>query len=318
MMGKSKQTKRKNMEIDNLNDREGCMKVAVNGSGKGLPYAPVDWPEPGDIWRWKVGNRISVKGYFRDRYLHMPTRLHSTYNCKLRRFTSKRSLSKFITENYPNEDADKVLSSFCWEIPAEKERSIKKVHGGDQVEEFSFESDEVQSDSDAEPGFPIARCKAGNKRCISLVENLSPSGGEANICNMCCRDNTFCRDCSCTICFETIKEGSLDYIRCESTTDKNFVCGHIVHVRCALTIFMAGKVGGRIDLDAECLCRPCDSKNDLIPHVEKILKACQSSSSKEGVEKWLNMCESILKGSMRTKSIELMRFVQLTITKVYI
>ncbi|XP_073155555.1 uncharacterized protein [Henckelia pumila] len=48
--------------------------VSVNDSGEGLPYAPEDWPNPGDKWVWKVGRRINVSGFFMDRYLYLPSR----------------------------------------------------------------------------------------------------------------------------------------------------------------------------------------------------------------------------------------------------
>ncbi|TMW81771.1 hypothetical protein EJD97_007943 [Solanum chilense] len=41
-------------------------------SGEGLPYAPVDFPNAGDKWGWRVGKRVSSSGTFRDRYLYLP------------------------------------------------------------------------------------------------------------------------------------------------------------------------------------------------------------------------------------------------------
>jgi hypothetical protein len=32
-----------------------------------LPYAPENWPCPGDEWYWKVGNRLAPGGHWVDR-----------------------------------------------------------------------------------------------------------------------------------------------------------------------------------------------------------------------------------------------------------
>ncbi|KAL5081451.1 hypothetical protein RYX36_009872 [Vicia faba] len=49
--------------------------VAPELSDEGLPYAPKNFPNPCDIWWWKVGKRISSKGNFRDWYLYLPQHL---------------------------------------------------------------------------------------------------------------------------------------------------------------------------------------------------------------------------------------------------
>ncbi|TMW84409.1 hypothetical protein EJD97_025254 [Solanum chilense] len=41
-------------------------------SGKGLPYAPVDFPNAFDKWGWRARKRFSSSGTFRDRYLYLP------------------------------------------------------------------------------------------------------------------------------------------------------------------------------------------------------------------------------------------------------
>lgn len=43
-----------------------AIPVQANAYGKGLPYAPINWPSPGDEWEWKVGNRY-LSGHWRDR-----------------------------------------------------------------------------------------------------------------------------------------------------------------------------------------------------------------------------------------------------------
>lgn len=37
-------------------------------SGEGLPYAPVDWPNLGDIWYWWLGNRTYHFGFYQDSF----------------------------------------------------------------------------------------------------------------------------------------------------------------------------------------------------------------------------------------------------------
>ncbi|KAI6693251.1 hypothetical protein NL676_020961 [Syzygium grande] len=51
--------------------------VEPNSSGKGLPYAPADWPNPGDTWRWWVGKRMVSSGFYTDRFVHLPKRLRA-------------------------------------------------------------------------------------------------------------------------------------------------------------------------------------------------------------------------------------------------
>eukprot|EP00268_Persea_americana_P025447 TRINITY_DN2482_c0_g2_i1.p1 TRINITY_DN2482_c0_g2~~TRINITY_DN2482_c0_g2_i1.p1 ORF type:complete len:126 (-),score=20.80 TRINITY_DN2482_c0_g2_i1:254-631(-) len=46
--------------------------VEPSGSGKGLPYAPENWPQEGDKWGWQVRKRISKSGFFTDRFLFPP------------------------------------------------------------------------------------------------------------------------------------------------------------------------------------------------------------------------------------------------------
>ncbi|XP_070042332.1 uncharacterized protein [Nicotiana tomentosiformis] len=92
--------------------------VARLESGEGLPYAPEDWPYPGDIWTWKVGKRVKASGYFQDRYLIAPKRLQETPRKKMW-FLSKISLKYYIKTNFPEADINAFFSSFVWEIPAE-------------------------------------------------------------------------------------------------------------------------------------------------------------------------------------------------------
>ncbi|XP_059294095.1 uncharacterized protein LOC132047176 isoform X2 [Lycium ferocissimum] len=92
--------------------------VALLESGEGLPYAPVDWPNPGDIWTWKVGRRVKASGNFQDRYLIAPTRLQENPRKKMW-FLSKLSLQTYIKTNFPEADINAFFSSFVWEVPAD-------------------------------------------------------------------------------------------------------------------------------------------------------------------------------------------------------
>lgn len=100
-------------------------KVAPYSSGEGLPYAPVDWPLPGDKWRWKVGKRTTATGFFMDRYLYYPDRLQSLR--KGRGFASKLSVKQYL-QTIDGADVNKFFSSFSWKIPSIEGPGIKGQH----------------------------------------------------------------------------------------------------------------------------------------------------------------------------------------------
>lgn len=90
-------------------------------SGEGLPYAPENWPNPGDTWRWKVGPRVSGKGTFVDRYLYPPKHLPGLTPEVLRKsnaFRSRSSLERYIRQAFPKADVRKFFASFSWSIPS--------------------------------------------------------------------------------------------------------------------------------------------------------------------------------------------------------
>lgn len=113
------------MEIDK-DERNGCLvdarknslhlyPVSPYASGEGLPYAPVDWPCPGDKWRWKVGKRTVSSGeHFWDRHLYLPERLQGKN--KGRGFVSKVSVEQYVRK-YPGTDVKAFFDSFSWKIP---------------------------------------------------------------------------------------------------------------------------------------------------------------------------------------------------------
>ncbi|CAA0832953.1 Unknown protein [Striga hermonthica] len=98
--------------------------VLPKASGEGLPYAPVDWPSPGDIWTWKVGNKISSSGLFMHRFLIVPKRLQKNSSRKIW-LGSKKAVIHFLQSEFPEADVEKFFASFTWEIPAEVQTARK-------------------------------------------------------------------------------------------------------------------------------------------------------------------------------------------------
>uniref|UniRef100_A0A3Q7I459 Oberon-like PHD finger domain-containing protein n=1 Tax=Solanum lycopersicum TaxID=4081 RepID=A0A3Q7I459_SOLLC len=115
----------------------------------------------------------------------------------------------------------------------------------------------------------VITCKAGNRICSSLT---TANSFLSRSCDIYCSDPSFCRDCCCILCCKTISSDYdvNNYIRCESIVD-GYICGHVSHLDCVLRAYMAGTVGGSINLDAQYLCRYCYSRMDLVPHVLKLL-----------------------------------------------
>ncbi|TMW89926.1 hypothetical protein EJD97_016447, partial [Solanum chilense] len=151
-------------------------------------------------------------------------------------------------------------------------------------------------------------CKAGNRSCSSLsTENPFP----AMLYDMYCSEPGFCRGCCCILCFKTISSDydGYSYIQCEAIVD-GYICGHVSHLDCALRSYMAGKVGGSINLDAQYLCRYCDSRTDLVPHALKLIKTCTSVASRAAIEKNLNVGICILRGSQKRNGKELLHHIE--------
>ncbi|VYS62716.1 unnamed protein product [Arabidopsis thaliana] len=85
-------------------------------SGQGLPFAPVDFPSPGDVWSWRVGRRVNNAGFHKDRLLILPERLKGKNVPKS--FASKNTLSRYLETSFPDMDANAFFASFTWNIPA--------------------------------------------------------------------------------------------------------------------------------------------------------------------------------------------------------
>ncbi|KAH7666270.1 hypothetical protein IHE45_13G090400 [Dioscorea alata] len=260
---------------DRSNDRISPMKdkplvpIAVAGcsSGEGLPYAPEDWPNPGDIWRWRVGNRKATSGHWVDRFLYAPKSLQQTT------FSSRVSVEQYIKKQFPNEDVEKFFASFLWRIPAADYAPRKESSGSED-------------------------CKAGNKMC-SMQTKEKTDAFVVMPCNICCGERNFCRNCCCILCCKSIDwayEG-YSYIRCEASVDEKFICGHVAHLDCARRCYLAGTVKGSINLDVEYYCRRCDNRTDLMEHMTKLFKTSQSVNSYEDIEKMLNLALPLLRES---------------------
>lgn len=161
-------------------------------------------------------------------------------------------------------------------------------------------------------------CKARNKMCNSLVVQAENSSLTAMPCDICCKEPQFCRDCCCILCSKTVnlKYGGYSYIKCDAMVGEDYICGHIAHLNCALRCYMAGTVGGSIGLDAEYCCRRCDAKTDLVPHVTRLVKICESVDSSVDVEEILNLGVCILRGSEKTTAKEWLSRIELAIRKV--
>ncbi|KAL7593478.1 protein OBERON 3 [Lactuca sativa] len=310
------------MEIDPPHESDGSttgskeneMAVVFDSSGIGLPYAPEDFPLPGDKWGWKVGKRVGVSGHFIDRYLYLPDRLHkenklvgfSGVTCG-KGFASKASLERYLMETFPGIDINAFFSSFTWKIQAANIKGNKEIMMENPISNQQFDP---------------AGCKAGNINCSSLrlLETNNPIYPYTMPCDICCVEPYFCHDCCCILCSRPVNSSISDYsfIKCEAMVNQShdFICGHICHIECGLRSYMAGTVGGTIGLDAEYSCRRCDARTDLVPHVEKLLRSCESICDCDKVQKILNLCIIILRGSTKASAMKLFNHVQSAVAKL--
>ncbi|KAK6929948.1 Oberon, PHD finger domain [Dillenia turbinata] len=292
----------KDNEFPNGTKENGLAPVFPNTYGEGFPYAPVDWPMPGDVWGWKVGRRTSLSGFFLDRYLYLPRSLQQ--GGKMRRnFASKLSVKQYLMEAFPNADLDAFFASFSWKIPSKRltrERMILIDFDEGQMS-LTIPPEETSEDSESDSLFGGAHCKAGNKTCCSVTTEERSPPATAMPCDVCCSEPGFCRDCCCILCCKTVdsSHGGYSFIKCKAAATEGYICGHVAHLDCALRSFMAGTVGGTIGLDAEYYCRRCDARTDLTPHVAELLKTCEAINTRENVEKILNVGLCILRNSQK-------------------
>lgn len=105
--------------LSHSNNSLNLTPVAPEQSGNGLPYAPENFPNSGDIWRWRTGKRVAANGNFRDRYLYLPPRLIAAGHSSGRGgFASKLSVERFLKESFPDIDVLDFFAKFSWTIPS--------------------------------------------------------------------------------------------------------------------------------------------------------------------------------------------------------
>ncbi|CAL1411336.1 unnamed protein product [Linum trigynum] len=115
---------------DILNEGEHLETDQPNGavqqgsSGEGLPYAPVNWPNPGDNWTWKVGKRINTAGFFQDRFLYPPKHFPKVTGARPP-FASPNAVTSYIRTVFPDANADAFFSSFSWKVPGKAASPLK-------------------------------------------------------------------------------------------------------------------------------------------------------------------------------------------------
>ncbi|CAK7327068.1 unnamed protein product [Dovyalis caffra] len=314
------------MEIDKESNRStpratenilSLRPVAPDECGEGLPYAPEDWPNPGDTWTWRVGRRVAITGHYLDRYLYLPSRLCHLENTTRKKhgFASKLSVERYIRSVFPNADIGKFFASFSWKIPSKQ----SSINGNVEGHFFSpIPSEETAELSVSDSQYDGVGCKAGNKMCTSLGLQTENQPLAAMPCDICCSEPDFCGYCCCILCCKTIspKHGGYSYIKCEAPVDEHHMCGHVAHINCALRSYMAGTLGGSIGLDAEYYCRRCDARTDLVPHVKSLLQTCKTVNSQDEIEKILNLGFCVLRGSQRADAKGLRKCIEAAITKL--
>ncbi|TVU45060.1 hypothetical protein EJB05_04530 [Eragrostis curvula] len=283
-----------------------AIPVCANAYGKGLPYAPENWPCPGDQWYWRVGCRTNAGGHWADRYLTPPPRFRDATGKKTA-FASRLQVEEFIKREFPELDLNTFFSKFIWKIPAKGYRIQK---GTQQSRLPEPEPEPVVTD-------PVGPCKARNNLCNLEREGFIESS-PAQACDICCTVPGFCRECCCILCSKTVEYslGGYSYIKCEAVVEENYICGHVAHLNCALRCYMAGTVGGSIGLDVQYICRRCDNITNLMMHVEKLMETCRSLESRDEIEPMLNIGLCILRSSKQPRAKSLEKYMASAMAKV--
>ncbi|KAL9286864.1 hypothetical protein AtEden1_Chr4g0290301 [Arabidopsis thaliana] len=135
-----------NGDRSSFTDLNQLPAIPPASSGQGLPFAPVDFPSPGDVWTWRVGRRVHNAGFHKDRLLILPKRLKGKNVPKS--FASKNTLSRYLETSFPDMDANAFFASFTWNIPA-LFQPAERVDAASLFEETSKEGqnqDEVAED----------------------------------------------------------------------------------------------------------------------------------------------------------------------------
>ncbi|XP_078159971.1 CDPK adapter, putative (DUF1423) isoform X3 [Carex rostrata] len=291
--------------------------VSTGSSGKGLPYAPENWPKKGDVWTWRVGQRVARSGHHMDRYLYPPEQ----YTKGRLVLSSRLSVEEFVKKEFPGVDVDSFFASFNWKIPG-KGRGCTGLGKSPGIKPIAEPEPEPEPEPRPESPIPEGLCKARNKTCNLRKEQQEQSEikseSEPFSCDICCSEPGFCRECCCILCSKTVdwKQSSHTFIRCLATVNGSCICGHGAHIKCALQCFMAGTVGGSIGLDAEYYCRRCDNKMDLVPHVAGFFRDCQSAGSRKEAESVLNLGLCALSGTKRAAGRKLHGHINSALSKI--
>lgn len=289
--------------------------VAPEQSGEGLPYAPENFPNPGDIWRWKSGKRISNNGNYRDRYLYVPHRLAANRSSII--FKSKLSVERYVKEKFPDVNITEFFDSFTWSIPSGLPGNMNPRGNTNPLGDDSLlKQFELEEEAESDLLCDIDGCKAGNSTCSSLI--LEKEHSPIMPCDLCCAAPNFCRECCCILCYKTLDPayGGYSYIMCKVTQGNTF-CGHAAHLECALRSYMAGTVEEPIGLDAEYLCRRCDGRTELISHANELLLTCEAIDSNNDIkEKILHLGLCLLCNSQKATAKELMSHFALALSKL--
>ncbi|KAG7632200.1 hypothetical protein ISN44_As03g023510 [Arabidopsis suecica] len=142
-------------------------------TGQGLPYAPVDWPSPGDVWTWRVGRRVTAMGYHQDRFLILPQRLQQKHVPKS--FASKPQLARYLESDFPGMDADAFFASFSWKVPA-LFQPANKVDAASLFEETPKEvqTEVGQNDENAQDGKGNSRYSQRKRKPMPTPQTYEP------------------------------------------------------------------------------------------------------------------------------------------------
>ncbi|KAJ7954871.1 protein OBERON 1-like [Quillaja saponaria] len=258
----------------------------------------------------RLGRRVTVSGHFADRYLYLPNSLcrppEDFSNRKFYNFKSKLSVEQYIRTEFPGSDVDAFFESFSWKIPAK----LNLMRNGNVEQHALCAGPHAQTEEHcaSHSQSNTMGCKAGNKKCNSLileeVENSLPDMP----CDICCIVDGFCRECCCILYCKTVNtaSGGYNYIKCQEKVSGDNICGHVAHVDCAIQSHMAGMLEGNIGLDAEYYCRCCDRRTDMVSHVKRLLLTVESIGSRDDTEKILSLAVSLLSGSQKTIAKELL------------
>ncbi|KAG4983123.1 uncharacterized protein LOC114370895 [Glycine soja] len=111
--------------------------VSPFSSGVGLPYAPEGWPNPGDVWGWKVAKRMNNSGYFTDRFLTLPRSLEKSR--RKAEFRSKADISRYLQSNYPDMKIEAFFALFSWQIPSTQQTPTKAIESLETGEDATDE-----------------------------------------------------------------------------------------------------------------------------------------------------------------------------------